>query len=104
MCEQAQPELKQTEITPIPAVDHWQPPITLGAYAQVDDPEIGQTGGNQEPRQPLRIAYVALVQLKAPTFLVRKEGFNVKPVAIPGAGFVHQLQVADQVERVHVRG
>ncbi len=43
---------------------------------------------------------MALVQVKAPAFLVREEGFNAKPLSIPIAGLLcHRQIAAHQIER-----
>src|SRR2546426_64664 len=46
------------------------------------------------------IAYVAVSQIKAPAFLVGKEGFDAVPTLVPPLGFREKVQVGDPCQRV----
>src|SRR5262245_56296317 len=83
VCQKAQAELKQTQITAISALQQRQPAILFSQPAQIHDPQVGQTRCQQQPRQPFWLREMAFVDLKAATFLIRKEGFNPESQAIP---------------------
>src|SRR6266545_4924199 len=72
--EQPQPQTKQAEITAILTVQPLHPLIGHGTDAQIDDPHIRQTGGDQQPTQPIGVAEMAFMDLKAATFQVREIG------------------------------
>src|SRR6266511_1650559 len=74
--QEAQPQLKQTEITAVGALQDRYPVILLGDAAQIHDPQIGQTGRQQQAEHARRLGQMAFVDLKAATFLVGKEGFD----------------------------
>ena len=98
--QQPQAQLEQAEITAVAPMNQWQPTIFLRDCAQVNDPQISQTGSDHQPLHPPRIAQMASVQLKSPAFLVRKERFDVHPFAIPVARPLNTGHVADQVNRL----
>src|SRR5450759_178154 len=95
--QEGQAQLKQAQIAAVRPMDDLLPPLEMAEGTKVDHPDVGQAGGDQQPGQALRSADVALVQMKAATFLVGKEGFNTHALAIPAAGFFDQVQVGDQV-------
>lgn len=60
MMQQTQARLKQAQVTAIGAMDDRHPAIPLGDGSQIDDPDVGQTHGNQQACQPFGIGNVAL--------------------------------------------
>ena len=65
--------------------------------AQIDDPDVGQAGGNH---QAFWITDMALVEMEATTFLVGKESFDPHLFAISEASFLHDGQIGDQIDGV----
>ena len=63
-------------------MDDRDPSIFGGHEPQIDDPDIGQTGGYHQAREPLGIGQMAFVEMESPAFLVRKEGFDAEPLSI----------------------
>ena len=43
---------------------------------QIDDPDIRETGGSQQPRESLCVCHMGLLQIEATAFLVREERLN----------------------------
>ena len=59
--EQVQAQLKEAQVTAVSAMNDSDPPIPLGHYTQMDDPDVSQTSGNHETRQTLGVCDMALV-------------------------------------------
>lgn len=78
-------------------MDFGDPPFDMGERPQIDDPELGQTCRHQQAKQSLGVADVALVDRKATAFLVGKERFNMKPLAIPVVRLGSELQIGHQI-------
>lgn len=101
MVQIAQPQLEQAQIAAVSPMDLSQ---RLGVRpcldTQVDDPDVGQTGCQQQPLEPLGGREMTLLQIEPATFLIREEGFDPKTAPIPAARFPHAGHVADQVERL----
>jgi hypothetical protein len=90
------------QVTTVGAVDDFDPVVSLGNHAQVNDPEVSQTGSKHQPGQAFRVREVALVQVEATAFLVGEEGFDAEALGVPVAGFFDQGHVGDQVEGLFV--
>ena len=84
--QESQAELEQTQITAVPPMNERLPLVVLSQGAQENNPQVSQASGQHQPRDPLGVTQVTAVQLKAPAFLVGKEGFDVHAFAIPAAG------------------
>ncbi len=54
-----------------------------GHGSQINDPQVSQACSQHQAEDPRRVADVAAIQLKSPTFLVGKERFNVGAFTIP---------------------
>lgn len=67
------------------------PALLAPEHAEIDQPEIGETGGNHDACEPLGIDNATFVQLKAATFLVREKVFNFHAFAVPVTGFFDQV-------------
>lgn len=91
MLQQIKTQLKQTQITPIRPMDNGYPLVFLGNCTQIDDPNVSQTSGYQQTGNTLWVRDMALLQMKATTFLVRKEGFNPEALPIPVTRFLSQV-------------
>lgn len=76
MRQEPQAQLEQTQIAPMTTMNNGLPTILLGARAQVDHPQVGPARRQHQAGDAGRVAQMALVQLKSPAFLVRKESFN----------------------------
>src|ERR1700674_2167722 len=76
------------------------PAVSDGDDPEIDDPEVGQTGGKHQTCQAHRIGQMAFVQVEATALLIRKERFNVEAFGIVIAGLIHQAEIGDQVERL----
>ena len=74
--QETQAQLEQAQITAVAPMNEGLPLVALSQGAQVNDPQVSQAGGQHQPRNPLGVAQVTAVQLKAPAFLVGKEGFG----------------------------
>ena len=98
--QEPQAELEQAQVTAVRPMNDGQPVVIVGHRAQANDPQIGQAGGDQQSTDLLRIAHMAAVDLKTPAFLVRKEGFDVHPFAVPLAGARTTGHVAYQINRL----
>ena len=96
--EQVQAELEETEIAAVCAMNELVPAVGNAEYAQVDHPNVGKTSGDQQTRQAFRVAEMALVELKATTFLVGEESFNPHAFFIVTARFFHQAKIGYQVK------
>ena len=79
------------------------PLVAQRQHAQVDDPNIGQTRCHHQAGEPFRFTQVALVQMKATTFLIGEEGFNPKTLPIPIAGFALEFHVGQEINRLGIR-
>ncbi len=66
--EQPQTQPKEAEIAAILSMQPFEPPILQRTDTQIDEPEIGQTGCDQQPAEPFRVAEVTLVDMKAARF------------------------------------
>jgi hypothetical protein len=78
-------------------MDQGLPTIAFRQSPQIDDPDISQAGGHQQPSQPLGVAEVTVVKLELTTFLIGKEGLDTKAFLIKAACLLDQLNVCDQV-------
>ena len=76
------------------------PLLPFGDNSQPDDPDVGQTSGDHQAGQALRVSQVTFMQMKASTFLVGKKGFNFEAMPIPVEGFLTQFKVRNQVKRL----
>lgn len=83
-------------------MDDGNPMVANGETAQVNDPEIGQAGGDHQVTQSGWIGEMTFVQEKAATFLVGEKGFDLEAFFVPVQGFMGQIKVGDQVQRVGV--
>jgi hypothetical protein len=92
-------ELKQAPVAAIGTMDDRDPPIAPGDGAQIDHPQIGQTGRQQQARQSHWIAKMTFVDVEATTLLVRKEAFDLRSLAIPRHGHLSIVQITDQIQR-----
>ena len=77
-----------------------EPVVPEGTDPQIDDPQVGQTRGDQQPTEARRVAQVALVQVEAPALLVGEEGLDMGAFPVVGDGGIQIAQVRHQVERV----
>ncbi len=93
----ADTDLKQAQITPIGAMKLCDPIMRLGEHGDLMNPEIGQTGGQQQPRQALRLREMAFVDMQPTTFMVGKQTLNPKAHAIALRCVVGILQRRDQL-------
>src|SRR4249919_4302020 len=100
MLEQVQTKLEETEIAAVSAMNEFVPAIGHAEYAQVDHPNVGETSGDQQACEALWVADMALVELKAATFLVGEEGFNAHAFFVVAACFFTQAKIGDQVKRL----
>ncbi len=98
-CEEPQAESKQAQITAVLAVQPLQPAVAHGADAEIDDPEIGQAGGDQQAREPCGIAEMALVELEAATFLVGEKGLNMRAFAVQLQGLIQVSHIRHEIDR-----
>lgn len=80
------------------------PAILMAENAEIDNPDVGKTSRKHDPSEPLGVGNATFMQVKAATFLVREEGFNAHPFAIPVAGFFDQLEVGDEIDRLGTIG
>ena len=55
MIEQPQTKLKKAEIAPVSAMDDLVPAMSQGIDPEVDNPQIGETSGDQESTQARRV-------------------------------------------------
>ncbi len=102
LVQQGKAQLEEAQITAMPAMNDPQPAIALCQHPQVNDPQVGQTGGQQQAGEPGGIGQMALLEVKATAFLVGKERLDSEPFAIPPAGFRHELEVGHEIERFPV--
>jgi len=70
--------------------------------AQVNDPQVGQTGRQHQAGDAGWITEVTAIQLKTTTFLVGKERFDLRPLTIRVTRGLDTAQVADQINRLGV--
>ncbi len=77
----------------------FEPALTHGTDAEIDDPEVGQARGNQQAREPGRITEMARVQVKATTFLIREKGLDVRSLAVVVQGMIHIAHIRHEVDR-----
>ena len=78
------------------------PTGAAGIDAEVNHPNISQTSSYHQSSQAVRVGQMAFVQMEAPTFLVREEGFNAEPFFVPVAGLLGQIQIGDQINWLFV--
>ena len=97
MFEQVQAEFEEAQVTAVRTVDDFDPIISLGNDAQVDNPDVGQASCNHQPSQTRWLRDVALMQVETAAFLIREQGFNAEPLFIPIAGLLRQFHVGNQV-------
>ncbi len=74
--EQAQAQPKEAQVAAIWPMQPLEPAIAQRTNPEVHNPQIGQAGNDQQAGESLRVAEMALVEMKAATFLVGEEGFN----------------------------
>src|SRR5438552_15979939 len=99
MVQQMQPELKQTPIAAVRAVNNPIPAITSRNRAKIDHPQVGQTVRQHQARQPHGIAEMTLLDAEAAALLVRKEGFDLTTLPIPMNRTLGIAQITDQIQR-----
>ena len=83
-------------------MNYLDPIFSNGDDAQIDDPQIGQTGGDHEDTQALWIRQMAFVEIKPTAFLVGEKGFDLKTFFVPINGFVRQFEIGDQEDGCEV--
>ena len=98
MVKQAQTELEEAEIASVGAMNDLVPSMLHGVLPEVDDPEIGQTCGDQKSGQTHRVRKVTLVDMKPAAFLVREEGFYLKPLPVIAAGLLRRDHVRNEMD------
>ncbi|HKZ69517.1 MAG TPA: hypothetical protein VJ020_05530 [Anaerolineales bacterium] len=76
MIQKSQTQLEQAQIAAMPAMDFRRPPVLVRHSAQVDNPQVGEAGGQDQPHHASRVAQMAVGQVKPSAFLVGKERFN----------------------------
>ena len=59
-------------------MDDSNPLIPFGNHAQIDDPNVSQTGGYEQTGQTLWVRDKTLMEVEAATFLVRDVYDNLK--------------------------
>ncbi len=101
--EEPQAEPKEAEIAPILAMEPFQPTVADGADPEIADPKIGQAGGDQQAREPGRIAEMARVELEAATFLVGEKGLNMRAFAIQLQGILQVGDIRHEIDRRVIR-
>lgn len=72
MAEQIQAELEETQVAAVSAVNNFDPIVSLGNHAQIDDPDIGQASGDQQAGQPRRVRDMTSVQVEPSALLLVK--------------------------------
>jgi len=95
-----QAELEQTQIAALAPVNDGLPPVLHDFGAEADHPVVGQTRRHQQPGQALRLAQMAMAQIKAPAFLVGEEGLDAETLLVPEAGFRKKVQARHQQKRL----
>src|SRR3712207_2840406 len=103
-CEQTQAQPKEAEVTAIPPMQPLQPVVAQRTDAEVDQPQIRQTCGDQQACQALGLPEMALMQVEAATLLVRKERLDMCSFPIRRQCRFQVQHVRDQVERLLVGG
>ena len=102
MLQQVQAQLEEAQITTVCPMNDRDPVVMLGLDTQKYDPDIGQTSSYQQTCHALWVRDMALMQMKAPAFLVREKGLNAKAFAVPIASFFSQLQIGNQENRFFI--
>ena len=104
MLQQVQVELEQAQVTAAGAVYDLDAAVPLGNDAQIDDPEIGQAGCDNQAGQACGVRYVAFGQVEPSALLIGEEGFNANALGVPVTRFFDQFHTCDQVDWPSVPG
>ena len=99
MVQKRKPKLKKAKITTIGTMNFTNSTGNMGLNAEIDHPNVGKTGSNENTRKPFWVRNMALVQTKPARFLVRKKSFDTHPTPIPVVGFIGKLKTGNQVDR-----
>src|SRR5437762_720479 len=97
--QQPQSEAKEAQIAAILPMQLAHPIIACGTDAEIDDPEIGQTRRDQQAAQALRVAEMAFMNLEPATFLIRKEGLDLRARLVVLHGCVQIREIGDEINR-----
>lgn len=76
MVQKRESELEKTQITSLSAVDDPTHILAMCLNAEINHPNVGETGCDQNAKKPAWIRNMALVKTKSTGLLVGKEGFN----------------------------
>lgn len=76
------------------------PALPQGVQSDVDNPEVGETCGDQESTQARRVRQVAFMQMKSSTFLIREQRLDFESFTAPSAGFFNRGHVRDGMDRL----
>jgi hypothetical protein len=57
-------------------MDQGDPLLLMDKGTEENNPDVGQTSGNQDAGEPLRVCDMALVQMESAAFVVGEEGFD----------------------------
>jgi hypothetical protein len=77
-------------------MDEANPILSKSFDTQINNPQISQARRNHQRTQAFRIRQMTFMEVKSAAFLVRKEGFDLKPFMVAIASFVRQLEIRHQ--------
>ena len=96
--QEAQPELKETEITTICAVNR-AAPIALCRYnTKIDHPVVGKAHRDHKASEPLGVGDVTFLKVESAAFLVGKQGLDLKPFCVESTRLFGGIEVGDKID------
>ncbi len=74
--------MKKAEVTSLAAMKMRTPVVLKSLNAQIDEPDVGKAGSDQQTREASRIAEMAAVDVEPAAFLVGEEGFDMSAFVV----------------------
>src|SRR4030042_3000857 len=102
MIKQSQTQAKQAPIATIGTVNHAYPMLSRRYETEVHDPQVRQARRNHQRTQAFGLGQMTFMEVKSATFLVGKEGFDLKAFFVPITGFATQIKVGHEKDGVEV--
>ena len=75
------------------------PIIPRGTDAEIDDPELGSTRRAPQATPPLRVAEMTCMHLEPATFLIRKEGLDLRALWVVLHDRVQISEIRHEIDR-----
>lgn len=97
--EPVKTEAKKAFVTATVMIKYRDSALIHGINTQINDPEIGQTSGEQKPMQAFGIGEMAFIEMKSSAFRVREKSFDQESFAVQLTNLGLVGEVAEQIDR-----